>query len=170
MRPAPKRACPRAWRISAASAGETIVREQSIYIPYTKLRETFEKDGRGVFLPYEQFQELWKAAQASKLVAPQEKPPTGFLVSEIESNASVERDVVKITAKLKIELLTEGWHRVPLRLGDAAILSAKIGETPAHVIFDRDGYYLLVRHPGSKPATASNIARFALRSSMLSPI
>ena len=139
--------------VESPPAGETIIREQTIYIPYTKLRETFERDGRGVFLPYEQFQTLWKAAQAGKLLPPEEKPPTGFLISEIDSNAAVERDVVKITAKLKIELLTEGWHRVPLRLGDSAILSAKLGDVPAHVIFDRDGYYLLVRHPGSKPAT-----------------
>ena len=41
----------------------TPVRETSIYIPYTKLRALFEKDGRGVFIPYEKFQELWKAAQ-----------------------------------------------------------------------------------------------------------
>ena len=35
------------------------LREQSIYIPYSKLRAVFEKEGRGVFLPYEKFQELW---------------------------------------------------------------------------------------------------------------
>ncbi len=31
------------------------IREQDIYIPYEKLRQVFEKHGRGVFLPYEKF-------------------------------------------------------------------------------------------------------------------
>ena len=39
------------------------LREQDIYIPYDKLRQVFEKHGRGVFLPYEKFEELWRAAQ-----------------------------------------------------------------------------------------------------------
>ena len=42
---------------------EKLIREQSIYIPYEKLRKVFEKEGRGVFLPYQKFQELWQAAQ-----------------------------------------------------------------------------------------------------------
>ena len=40
-------------------------REQTIYIPYTKLRQIFEKEGRGVFVPYDEFQRLWKAAQSA---------------------------------------------------------------------------------------------------------
>ncbi len=31
--------------------------ERTIYIPYEKLRNVFEKEGRGVVLPYDQFQE-----------------------------------------------------------------------------------------------------------------
>ena len=49
-------------------------RETSIYIPYTKLRALFEKDGRGVFIPYEKFQELLKAAQAAAAKLPEIKP------------------------------------------------------------------------------------------------
>ena len=54
------------------NAGETttaekdVIREQTIYIPYEKLRKTFEKEGRGVFLPYEKFQELWNAARRTR--------------------------------------------------------------------------------------------------------
>ena len=40
------------------------LREQTIYIPYEKLKNVFEKPGRGVFVPYEKFQELWNAARA----------------------------------------------------------------------------------------------------------
>ncbi|HUE70936.1 MAG TPA: hypothetical protein VMP01_08600, partial [Pirellulaceae bacterium] len=41
------------------------IREQTIYIPYAKLRAMFEKEGRGVFIPYEKFQELWNAARSA---------------------------------------------------------------------------------------------------------
>ena len=40
--------------------------EQTIYIPYEKLREVFERDGRGVFLPYDKFQQLWNEARQNQ--------------------------------------------------------------------------------------------------------
>jgi len=50
--------------------------EQDIYIPYEKLRQVFEKQGRGVFLPYDKFQELWQAAQDKTRPAAEIKPPS----------------------------------------------------------------------------------------------
>ena len=97
------------------------LREQQIYIPYEKLRGVFEKHGRGVFLPYEKFEELWKAAQDKTQPAAEARPPVGAVITEIENEAAVAKDVVQVTAHLKIDLLTEGWHEVPLRLADAAV-------------------------------------------------
>ena len=47
------------------SGGDTqvVIRERNVYVPYDKLKETFEKEGRGVFLPYEEFLKLWNAGQ-----------------------------------------------------------------------------------------------------------
>ena len=50
-------------------------REQTIYIPYSKLRQIFEKEGRGVFVPYDEFQRLWKAAREAAVKNPDPKPP-----------------------------------------------------------------------------------------------
>ena len=128
------------------------LREQSIYIPYTKLREVFEKQGRGVFLPYEKFQELWRQARENQAPQPDERPPVGIILTEIESDATIEKDVVTVTAKLKLEVLGEGWHEAPLRLGDAAIRSATIGNEAAKIIFDsRGGYRLLVKNEDRNP-------------------
>ena len=46
---------------------------------------------------------------------------------------------MNVQAKLAIEVLTEGWHEMPLRLADAAIRSAKIGDAagPAHLLARR---------------------------------
>jgi hypothetical protein len=128
-------------------------RELSIYIPYTKLRALFEKDGRGVFIPYEKFQELLKAAQNAAAKLPEIKPPVGGLITSIDSEATIGRDVVLVKAKLSIELLQEGWIRVPLRLGDSAIRSATIGKEPARLIGGEQGYDLLYEKKGDKPET-----------------
>src|SRR3954463_8065353 len=90
------------------AAEEKPLRELSIYIPYTKLRALFEKDGRGVFIPYEKFQELLKAAQSAAEKLPEIKPPVGGLISAIDSEATIGRDVVLVKAKLSIEILQEG--------------------------------------------------------------
>lgn len=42
------------------------INEQTIYVPYEKLREVFERDGRGVFLPYDKFQKLWSQARKNQ--------------------------------------------------------------------------------------------------------
>ncbi len=134
------------------AAQERPLREQTIYIPYGKLREVFEKEGRGVFLPYEKFQELWLAAQAAVQAAPESRPPVAALIREIDSIAAVERDVVRVEARLRIELLAEGWSEVPLGLADSAILSARIGEGPARLAFrPEQGYVLVVENPAKAP-------------------
>jgi len=127
-------------------------REQTIYIPYTKLRQIFEKEGRGVFVPYDEFQRLWKAAQAAAKKIEEFKPPVATLIAEIDSRATVSRDVMTVEAKLQIDVLAEGWHHVYLRLKDAAIHSATIADKPARLIFEADkGYWVLVEKKGKEP-------------------
>ena len=106
---------------------EKSLREQDIYIPYDKLRQVFEKHGRGVFLPYEEFEQLWQAAQDKNRPAARPRPPVGAVITEIENEATVAKDVVRVKATVKIDLLAEGWHEIPLRLADAAITSATLG-------------------------------------------
>jgi hypothetical protein len=128
------------------------IREQTIYIPYTRLRDVFEKEGRGVFLPYEKFQALWKAAKQRQVVQPEKRPPVSALVTAIESEAQVGKDVVRVSAKLNIEVLAEGWNEVPLGLSDTAIQSAKVDDKPARLTFDAaSGYKLLVKNEGKEP-------------------
>ncbi len=111
----------RSAKADADAKTDRSLREQEIYIPYEKLRGVFEKHGRGVFLPYEKFEELWKAAQDKTRPAAEARPPVGAVITEIENEAVVAKDVVQVTAHVKIDLLTEGWHEVPLRLADAAV-------------------------------------------------
>ncbi|HUT95444.1 MAG TPA: hypothetical protein VMY37_38675, partial [Thermoguttaceae bacterium] len=138
---------------AADSEGEErVIREQSIYIPYEKLRKVFEKEGRGVFLPYEKFQELWQAAREKAKPPAEQKPPVGALITEINNEATAEKDVVRVRATVKIEVLAEGWNEVPLRLGDAAITKATLGDQPARIVAHGDaGYKLLIHKEGDQP-------------------
>jgi hypothetical protein len=150
----PKPPMPTPEDVAAAEGkAETPLREQTIYIPYAKLRSLFEKEGRGVFLPYDKFQQLWNAAQAAGKKLEDIKPPIGALISEIDSVAVIndKTDVVEVTATIKLEVLREGWNEVPLRLKDAAIRSAKLGDNPARLLHDGNGYKLLFEKKGKEP-------------------
>lgn len=130
------------------------LRERDVYVPYDKLRDVFEKQGRGVFLPYEKFQELWDAARAAARPTVEHKPPVGALIAEIDNVATVEKDVVRVRAKLKIEVLAEGWSEVPLRLSDAGISSATLGGKPARLVGQPGAdYKLLLEKKGKQPET-----------------
>ncbi len=131
-------------------------REQSIYIPYEKLRQTFEKDGRGVFIPYEQFQELWKAARAQERKPVEIKPPTPAVITLADSEATVGKEVVRVAARLKIDLLASGWAEVPLRLDDAGVISANLvaadgTEEPARLAVAEGGYKLIIENKAKAP-------------------
>ena len=131
---------------------EKTLHEQSIYIPYEKLREVFEKHGRGVFLPYEKFQELWQAARDKGQPTTELKPPVGALITETENEATVAKDVVRVEALVKIEILTEGWHEVSLRLADAAITRATLGDQPARILGGAGAdYRILLEKKGKQP-------------------
>ena len=131
---------------------QEVVREQSIYIPYDKLRQVFEKHGRGVFLPYEEFQKLWKDARMRAQPPVEQKPPVGALITEIENEATVAKDVIRVKARLKIEVLAEGWNEIPLRLADAAITGATLADQPARITGNaKQGYRLLVEKKGKQP-------------------
>ena len=145
-----------------ADVPPTPLREQTIYIPYNSLRKVFEQQGRGVFLPYDKFQELWRQARAQQNKTPEAKPPVGALIAEIRNEATVEKDVVSVSATLKIELLSQGWHQIPLRLSDAALRSATIAEGPAHITFDaKQGYRLLIHHDQEEPAQIELLLDYA---------
>lgn len=127
------------------------LKEQTVYVPYEKLREVFERDGRGVFLPYDEFQQLWLAASEHSRRPPDIKPPVGAMVVEASSEAEVAGDVMLVTATLDIEILTRGWHQIPLRLSDAVVTSASLDGRPTRLVPGADGYRLLVEKTTPEP-------------------
>ncbi len=130
---------------------DEVLKEQSIYVPYEKLWKVFEKKGRGVFVPYEEFEKLWKAAEKATRRPEDAPPPSDFLITEVFGDCEVAEDVVRVKAKVRIEILRKGWHEIPLRLGDVAITSAQLSNAVARVVFDREkGHRLLIEKTDEK--------------------
>lgn len=144
-----------------ASEAPERFREQTIYVPYEDLRKTFEKTGRGVFIPYDEFQALWQAARRAVARPPEVKAPVDSLISEITGEATVSKDVLTVQAKVRIELIREGWNQVPIRLGDVAISEAMLGDRPARLVTIEGGYALLAEHRGKTPEVVELSLEFA---------
>jgi hypothetical protein len=134
---------------SKAKASE---REQTIYIPFSKLREVFEKEGRGVFLPYDQFQALWKEARDHRQAPPPQVSPIDAVITSALNEATVQKDVIQVEATLAVELIKKGWIQIPLRLNEAAIQSATIdGEVARVTSAPGGGYQLLIENKTDEP-------------------
>lgn len=140
---------------------DSAFRERSIYIPFDRLDSVFEQDRRGVFLPYEEFMQLWTAARES---TPEtgEKHPADHLISAIKGQIRVGEEVVLATARLRIEVFKEGWNRIPLRLGDSALKSATLDGAPARLLPQPNGETALLLHKdGTEPRQYDLTLEFA---------
>ena len=129
-----------------------VANEQTIYIPYDKLKDVFEREGRGVFLPYNQFQKLWQEARSAKNPSNPDSPPVDVILVSAENTATIEKEVMVVRASINVELLRSGWQKIPLRLNDAAILTATVDNEPARIVHDpANGYSLLFQNKEAKP-------------------
>ncbi|MDR2755402.1 MAG: hypothetical protein LBC20_06815 [Planctomycetaceae bacterium] len=131
--------------VNEKNVNEKIVTEKTVYIPYEKLRNIFEQPGRGVFVPYDEFKTLWDAARSQQPVKSSESIPVGAMITETSNTATITDEVVRVESTISIELLKDGWHEIPLRLADVAIIKAVIGEEKAKILGNpNSGYRLLV--------------------------
>jgi hypothetical protein len=111
----------------AAAGADGALREQTVYVPYGRLNDVFEKEGRGVFLPYAAFLDLWKRAIEPRVgAAAAAPPPTALVVSRATYAGAVEDGVVRISAQLDVTALAEGWAAVPLPFGTAALTDVRV--------------------------------------------
>ena len=128
---------------------EIVRTERSIYVPFEDLEKMFEKEGRGVFLPYREFLELWNALTLERK-KDKEKPPTDGVISSAKYTATVEGDknrVLAIEAIIQAESFKEeGWAVVPLAKSGLNIAEADTGDATLHL--GAKGYELILPKKG----------------------
>ena len=102
-------------------------RPAKVYVPYKELKGLFEKEDQGVFLPYKDFEKLWRAAQ--------EKPagvmeaPFKYLISTARFSGEVKAELATLRLELTIDVLADGWVQAPVGLGEVAVSEAALLET-----------------------------------------
>jgi hypothetical protein len=116
-----------------------------VYVPYEKLKSVFEKEQQGVFLPYEEFQRLWQAAQGKP--ADVSAAPFKYLISTARFAGTVKDELATIQLELTVDILAKGWVEVPIALDKVGVSKASFIEPrqPAvkPLLRFADGQYLL---------------------------
>lgn len=122
-------------------------RERTIYVPYTELQKVFTDGGKGVFLPYREFLELWNELNL-KRTEEETKPPQDGVVSRAEYTGKVEGDLLAVEAKITVESFKKGWLTIPLAKGGklSAVGDAEAGK--AVLSSKPDGYDVIVPDKG----------------------
>ena len=98
-----------------------------VYVPYEKLKGVFEKADQGVFLPYKEFEKLWRSAQGKP--AGVAEAPFEYLVSTAKFKGQVAEELATIRLELTIDVLADGWVQIPVGLGGVAVAQAALLET-----------------------------------------
>ena len=101
--------------------GDTAVR---VYVPYDELKNVFEKEDQGVFLPFKEFERLWRAAQHKPTAAVAAESPFEYLVSIARFRGDVQGELAVLKLELTVDILADGWVQVPLGLGEVAVSKA----------------------------------------------
>lgn len=135
--------------------------EKNIYIPYNRLWETFEKDKRGVFLPYEQFQQLWQKAYGDKAADP-DPLPRNSTISAVQGTLTIGENSAEGSLKLTLHPHQKGWQLIPLRLQECAILEFSTQRPDTWLIQDdKQGFALLMKNSAMEPAAFEASLKFA---------
>ena len=138
--------------------------ERTIYTPYEKLEQVFEKEDRGVFLPYREFLDLW-----NKLNLPADlkknHPPVDGVLASARYTGRIEGDAAIFDALLQFDVLKEGWSKIPLGKADLNIAEVKPGPgSPASAVAPllhpmADGYEAIFPTKGSYPVALTLLGK-----------
>ena len=115
-----------------------------IYVPYKDLQGALDKPD-GVFLPYAEFEALWKKAHTT---VPERTANTAALIHSVEYDGQVTGDNALFTATLKMRTFVSGWISVPLPFGRGiACREATVDGELALLAPDAAGFQLLLNQP-----------------------
>ncbi|WFB36897.1 hypothetical protein P3T73_03860 [Kiritimatiellota bacterium B12222] len=147
------------WGLQRGFTQETV--ENSIYIPYQEFWKVFEQENRGVFLPYEEYRGLMEAAKKASEI-PEPDKMEGVLITELSGELNAGDQVVKGKAQVMIEAFSEGWHTVPLQVGEWVISSAQLDGKAARLRKESSGYVLVFEQLKEAPFKHTLLVEFAV--------
>jgi len=128
-----------------AGPNPTIPGERIIYIPFKDLTGNLADPDANVVLPYQEYRKLLDAWEASQ----RQNPRLDALITGAAYTAFVQGDIARVTAKLSVKVVGQGWSELPLALGgaigkltaDAEILLKGTGDGTYSLLFPKPGQY-----------------------------
>ena len=130
--------------------------DRTIYVPFKKLQDVFENQNGSVILPYLDYLKLWNKNKNAAAKA----TPVDAVINEAHYTATVEKDVAKIQAKFKIQVIGKPWAKIPIRFPDAAV--GKITSKDNKILLQGLGdgkYSILLPEKGDHEVTIDLVTR-----------
>ena len=152
---------PEAPAAEAEAPPPALVVQSAFYVPYEKLKDVFEKEGRGIFLPYEEFLKLWREAQPKPPAPPPEEAPAPAVIRGGHYLGALHGDVAKFTVVFDIEALRKGWCELALPLKNVALERADLSDSRAVFAAQGEAYAVFLPGPGAYKATLAFVVRVA---------
>ncbi len=132
----------------SGTEGDGKPKVHKLYVPFKDLKDVFEKEGEGVFLPYDQFRKLWD--RAYRVVPDNSTPPVAAAVRSAKYTGVATGEMIRFEAEVDVEVLAKGWQRVPLNFRGIGVEAATIDGEPALLVPTKEGYDLLLENPGRR--------------------
>jgi len=145
--------CGMAWCGEPGPGDGVVLRERTVYVPYEKLKETFEKEGRGVFLPYEEFLKLWNAGQPKEKTPDEVKPPADAVIAGGSYVGIAKESAVRFEVMYKIKALGKAWSELALPLKNVAVETVTLSDPLAVFAPKGDSYSIILPKPGEYTLT-----------------
>lgn len=117
-------------------------RIRSVYIPAEELKLLFDSPAKGVLVPRDKVLALWEEAQRRAPAPP--APPAGAVMPQASYEAQLADRELRMTGRVQIAVLREGWQTIDLPFGGMALESARLGGQPARLGRKDDGTLFLM--------------------------
>ncbi len=117
-------------------------RVRHVYIPANQLKVVFGTASKGVLMPRDDILALWQKARRQEQSAP--APPADAVLAAAHYEARLNDHELRLTGRIRIATLREGWQTVDLPFGGLAIESAEVDDQPARFGLRDDGTLFLL--------------------------
>ena len=115
--------------ITGARAQATKPALEKVYVPYEKLKDVFESEKQGVFLPYADFQRLWAAARGA---------PAGYGIYAAAITGYFCTAPIRPSGSMQLKRRNSFWASTngkggAMVCGDAGGVAVRPSTTPAYL-------------------------------------
>jgi prepilin-type processing-associated H-X9-DG protein len=117
-------------------------RIRDVYIPSEELKILFDDPSKGVVMQRDKVMALWE--EARRRAPSPATPPADTVLSQATYEAQLDDHRLRVSGRIQIAALREGWQTVDLPFGAVAIESARLGGEPARFGRKDDGTLFLV--------------------------